>query len=59
VDDAEYEEADATHVRSHAFPPGADFFEHGFGPQFGDGDDDDDAWEDEDDEDGEPECRTQ
>jgi DnaJ homolog subfamily A member 2 len=61
VDEVPFEEADAAHVRGRAFPPGADFFEHGFGPQFGDDDDDDDegAWEDDDDEEGTPECRTQ
>lgn len=62
VDEAEFEESDILDVRGRSFPPGSDFFDHGFHSQFGEGDDD---WEDDDDEDpydedgAEPECRQQ
>ncbi|KAF7985661.1 hypothetical protein HWV62_2195 [Athelia sp. TMB] len=63
VDEADFEESDILDVRGRSFPPGSDFFDHGFHSQFGEGEDD---WEDDDededpyDEDGaEPECRQQ
>lgn len=62
VDEAEFEESDILDVRGRSFPPGYDFFDHGYHSQFGEGDED---WEDEEEDDpyeedgAEPECRQQ
>ena len=61
IDEVPFEEGDIVDVRETPFA-GSNFFDHGFGTQFGD--DDEGDWEDEEDEDdedemGEPECRPQ
>ena len=60
VDEVPFEESDVVDVRETPFPAGSNFFDHGHGFQFGEGDEAD--WEDDDDDDdegGDPECRTQ
>ncbi|KAI0784164.1 DnaJ-domain-containing protein [Abortiporus biennis] len=55
IDEVPFEESDIVDVRETPFN-GSNFFDHGFGTQFGE---DEADWEDEDDEHGEPECTTQ
>ena len=60
IDEVPFEESDIVDVRESPFAP-SNFFDHGFGAQFGA--DNDEDWEDdeeeEEDEDGQPESRPQ